>query len=428
MKNLNDIVKADLCLGCGLCNLNTDPMEEKVELKYSFLKGHVVPKKSKKKSKNFQIGFDLCPGKGYKIDSLAKEYGCEDKYHRDLGYYDDLKVVTSKDNDVSEYATSSGVTTLIAKLMIEEKIVDKVIVSKYKYTEKGPVAYAFSTDSDEEIKEAQGSKYCPVNFAELISELKEGNAEFSYAFVGLPCQIASLKYIQSKIKNLGIKYYIGTFCGGFKSYNNMKQLFKLYNFNSSEIHNFRFRIGRQPGKMLIQDKTKSVKIPLEEYTKMTGYLKLKRCHLCVDATAELADFSCGDAWLPKFLKTKISTSIVITRNKEATRILNKLVNTNKITSQKISEEEIIESQSGNIKSKKYRQKSRLKLYKMLGVKTPEIEEGFRKDIKTSLLLEMNIFIRHRIKLFFEKIDLYYLFYYKKTSVQRYILNLWEKVK
>ena len=54
-----------------------------------------------------------------------------------------------------------------------------------------------------------------------------------------------------------------------------------------------------------------------EYVRATGVMKNFRCKTCIDATAELADFSFGDAWLKRFIGTKKPWSIYInfiTRN------------------------------------------------------------------------------------------------------------------
>ena len=286
----------------------------------------------------------------------------------------------------------------------------------------GPVAKPFIAHNYTDLVTAQGSKYCPVNFSEILNKLINNQQSLRYVFVGTPCQIASLRTIQRTQIDLGIKYFVGNFCGGYKSYNNLKQLIKLNKINPEDVSTFRFRGGGQPGSLLIQTPKNEITIPYPEYVKTTGYLKLKRCHLCVDATAELADFACGDAWLPEFESKTIPTSIVIARNKNANEILLNMEEAGIIQCNNISGKDVIKSQFGNIQSKKYRQQSRLKLYTLIRKKVPHISEGFKTEEKVNLMLELNILVRHNIKLFFEKLGLYYLLYYKKTAFQRVILN------
>jgi len=422
MENINDIVNANLCLGCGLCTLNIDS-EDAIELYYSNKYGHLIPKTKNSNSINAQTGYKLCPGKGYKINSLSKAYRLGNEYNENLGFYDNLTVVTSNEKMILKNASSSGIMTLLLNYLIENKIVDKAIVTKFEYTVKGPNAVAFITNKTTDLIEAQGSKYCPVDFSKVINTIKETKTKCSYAFVGTPCQIASLKYIQNNVHDLGIKYFIGNFCGGFKSYNNLKRIIKLNKVEIKDVKYFRFRGGGQPGSMMIQTANKEITIPYPNYVEMTGYSKVKRCHFCVDATAELADFSCGDAWLPLYTDTKIPTSIVITRTKEATEILERINETNKINCHSISQEDVIKSQIGNISTKKHRQFGRMKLYKLLGYNLPEIVEGFTKEEKKSLLFEFNVFISHRIKFLFEKLGLFYFFYYKNSFFKKVMFRL-----
>lgn len=426
MKKLNDIIKYNLCLGCGLCTINPYIQEKPLTLKYSLKKGHDIPNLFNSNNENQKVGFDICPGKGYRINTLAKKFGLSGNFHQDLGYYHSIKVVKNENPIFLKNASSSGISTLIIYYLITNKIVDKAIVTKFDYTKNGPIARPFITNKLDDLIEAQGSKYCPVNLSEVINEIKLENEKLKYVFVGTPCQIAGLRNIQANIQDLGIKFFIGNFCGGIKSYNNLKQLINLNKINPQDVTYFRFRGGGQPGSLKISTKNINIEIPYPEYVKMTGYPKLKRCHLCVDATAELADFSCGDAWLKEYLDTKEPTSIVITRNKEATKILNKMDSEGLIITNNINEEKVIKSQIGNIKSKKHRQYSRLKFYKLLNIKTPDIIEGFKKE-KTSIMTEMNVFLSHKVKLMFEKLGLFYFFYYKNHLSRKIILKIFKDI-
>lgn len=426
MKNLEDVKKANLCLGCGLCTLNLSS-NDVLKMHYSSVKGHSVPIFENTKSNNAIIGFDSCPGKGYQIETLAREYKLGNNFNSDLGLYDNIFSVTAESNKVLANASSSGIMTTILDYMIQSKIVDRAIVTKFKYTRNGPVAEPFTTNNIAELLIAQGSKYCPVDFSKVLDELKINAGICSYVFVGTPCQIASLRYIQNNVQDLGIKFFIGNFCGGFKSYNNLNRLISLNKIRPNSVNYFRFRGGGQPGSMKIQTDNNVVEVPYPEYVKMTGYSKLKRCHFCVDATAELADFSCGDAWLPEFLSTKIPTSIVITRTKAATEILDQMKNLKLISSGTLSASRTVSSQFANIETKKHRQRGRIILYKLLGAKLPQLEEGFSINGNYSLFLESRVFISHRLKFVFEKLGLFYYFYYKNNFLSKVFSKIFKDI-
>ena len=86
---------------------------------------------------------------------------------------------------------------------------------------------------------------------------------------------------------------------------------------------------------------------------------------------------------------------------------------------------VIQSQIGNISTKKHRQSNRLKLYKFFGYRLPEIEEGFIDKSSKSLMFELNVMLSHKVKFIFEKIGLFYFFYYKNPFFKKVFFRLFK---
>ena len=420
--SIKQVVKSGNCLGCGLCTINLkDPTKDKV--KYSKYNGIYEPN-LENIVEDEKINLDICPGSGYKIKSQAEQYSLGNNYDPELGYYDSLKTTQSKDQVILKNAASSGIMTSLVQYMISKKIVDKAIVTKFIYTDDGPRSSTFATNNLDELIDAQGSKYCPVDLSEVIQKLSNSNEK--YIYLGTPCQISGLKRLQNNGIDLNIKFFVGNFCGGFKSYNNLNKIIKIAAMKPKNITFFRFRGGGQPGSLKIDDnKGNTAQIDYPEYVKMTGYSKMKRCHFCVDATAELADFACGDAWLKEYTDTKIPTSIVISRNSKATEIIEAMTFENIISSSDISSKKVIDSQIGNISTKKHRMANRLKLYRFFGYRLPEIEEGFDIKSSKSLMFELNVMVSHKVKFIFEKIGLFYFVYYKNSFFKKVFFRLFK---
>ncbi|RZF58946.1 Coenzyme F420 hydrogenase/dehydrogenase, beta subunit C-terminal domain [Sphingobacterium corticibacterium] len=424
MKDLKDVVEGGLCLGCGLCTINPDKRDTAVKIDYKNNCGHIVPVDFDLLSPNTKAGFEICPGKGYDINSRAKDYELGPYFHLDLGHYDQLAVVSGVGSLYQKNASSSGIMIAIAQYLIERKLVDKAIVTKFTYGDRGVQTKTYASNNLVELLDSQGSKYCPVDLSELIEDLKTNRSNESYVFIGTPCQIAGLRKMQDSVCDLNIKYFIGNFCGGFKSFNNLRRLISMHGIKPQNVDFFRFRGGGQPGSMEIRSEAKKVNVAYPEYVKTTGYSKLKRCHLCVDATAELADFACGDAWLKEY-EGKEPTSIVMTRNNHATEILNNMEREKGITVGNISEENVIKSQKGNISTKKYRQRGRMKLYNILGIKTPFLKEGFHINNKINLKLELNVLFGHKVKFIAEKLGVFKLFYYRKGILRKIMFRIFK---
>ncbi|WP_423127234.1 Coenzyme F420 hydrogenase/dehydrogenase, beta subunit C-terminal domain [Gaoshiqia sp. Z1-71] len=403
---IKDITKINnLCLGCGICHYAG------LELKYKSSRGRFIPQFKGVNAAVLREAYQVCPSVGYDIVSRGTELynvGSDIQYQLELGFFHKAFLVRSLRPKILKRASSGGIITELLLFLLREKLVDKVLVTKFVYTHNGPRTKTYLTDNYDEIVKSQGSKYCPVNMDEAIDEIKK--SQNTIAIVAPPCYIAGFRNIQKSDVEFQrkIKYTIANFCGGYKDYRNIDALAKKYAIDSKDIIEFRFRGEGQPGNMLFKTSRKEVRIPYPLYVGQTGYSKILRCHLCVDATGELADFACGDAWLNHTPDSSNPWSIVICRTHQATGIIGQMKEMRVIQNEGISVKDIIESQKGNIKSKKYRQQSRIKLYKRLFYRIPYINEGYKKE-SSSVRTEMKVFILHKLRLMLQYVGFFNYF-------------------
>jgi coenzyme F420 hydrogenase subunit beta len=404
MKNLEGIVKKGLCIGCGICAYS----EEIGKTVYSEKRDQFIPLITKE-NKRDELAYNICPGKGYNIIEESEILFKSAKYDLELGRVFDQYAAFSNDKQILERASSGGIMSHIAIFLLESKTVDRVLTTQFSY-EGEPRTVCILAKSREEILQSQGSKYCPVDLSNAIREIK--NNDYCVAIIGTPCQIAGIRNIQKidQSFNKNIFITIANFCGGFKSYNNIRLIAKRKGIKSNKIKFFRFRGNGQPGSMLIEETTgKKIELPYPKYVGLNGISKHLRCHLCVDATGELADLACGDAWLPRFLEDINPWSVLITRNEKADDLVKRMRESNMITTQSISLEDIKKSQHENINSKKVRQKSRYYLYKILGFTLPSFDGGYHEN-KIKIWTEIKVYTKHKIKSLLEKLHLFQLVY------------------
>jgi coenzyme F420 hydrogenase subunit beta len=294
----------------------------------------------------------------------------------------------------------------LAIALLECHFVDRVLVTDFEYSPE-PRAIGVLASSRNDILKSQGSKYCPADISGALREIKHNN--YKVAVLGTPCQIAGIREIQRSDRTFRdkISITISTFCGGVKNYDNLDLLARRHGIAPNAVTLFRFRGSGQPGSMLIRDESgKQVAVPYPEYVGHTGFSKHLRCHLCVDATGELADIACGDAWLPRFRNRTYPWSLIIARNKKAADLIRKLACDRQITIEAVSLDEIRSSQHQNLTSKKVRQKSRRYLYRLLGIATPSFDGGYH-DVPLCLALEVKVFLKHRVKILLEHLHLFY---------------------
>ncbi len=339
----------------------------------------------------------VCPGKGVDFKSLAREFiDTTASHHPDLGHWNGMWAAHSASADVIEHASSGGVMTEIAAHLLENGLVNGVVTTRMTYGSPGPRPETFIARSRAELLAAQGSKYCPVPAVAALAD--PGALPGPVAFIGTPCQIAAVRMIQRVRPEWKerVPYTIGNFCGGFRDFREMHRLIRKYGLAPERVVRFRYRGGGQPGSLLIEDDAgRVVTRPYPDYVRETGYTKLRRCLLCVDATAELADFSCGDAWLDRFMHDANPWSIVMTRTCAARKILEDLDRLGVITTAALSPDEVRHSQRINLTSKKHRQHARRRLYRWMGRQVPEYNGGFSRH-GGSLLFEAFVTFCHHV--------------------------------
>ena len=397
---VDDVVKAGLCIGCGVCAYS----DAIGAMQYSHKQEQYVPVLTDGNG-NDAFGFALCPGKGYNIIADSQGLFDEARYDLELGYVYSHCAAFSNDREVMANASSGGMMTQIAIFLLESGIVDRVLVTDFTYG-PAPRAACILAKSRSEILGAQGSKYCPVDLSNAVREIK--NNSYKVAVLGTPCQIAGIRNIQKNDAAFCEKVVmtIATFCGGVKSYRNVDLLARRHGIDPKGVTFFRFRGNGQPGSMLIRESGgRAAEVPYPQYVGHTGLSKHLRCHLCVDATGELADIACGDAWVPRFLKSPNAWSVVIARSRRAADLIETMAWKGIITTAGISLEEIKSSQRENLRSKKVRQKSRRRLYRALGFTLPSFDGGY-DDNGVSIALEVKVLLKHRVKELLEDVRLF----------------------
>lgn len=251
---------------------------------------------------------------------------------------------------------------------------------------------------------AQGSKYCPVNFDTLLNELhqKTGKA----AIMAPPCVISGFRKIEKEHPDFikaNIIFHISNFCVGFKSFRNIKRLAEIHQVDYHNLCDFRFCGEGQPGSLRFIDNTgkvASTSYPL--YVGLNGYSKMLRCHLCPDATGELADIACGDAWISRFQKDKNTWSMIICRNNNSKELVENMEKDGVIATASVTSDEVEFSQRLNLASKKKRQLARMNLYDKLDYYVPDFKNHGYSIKKSPIKTELIVYIKHQLTLLAEK--------------------------
>lgn len=278
MKNVEQVLKENMCAGCGLCSDSQQNM-------YFDHKGYLRPKSP--------IDDELskaCPGIG-----LAQK-GTK-KYNEIWGEVLACKIGFASTDLIRKKGSSGGVITALVKFCLESKLVDGVIqVGK---SESSPIENAVYVLSDiEGVVNNAGSRYSP---SAPLSEIRNllGNGK-RYAFVGKPCDVAALRQLILKERSIGEQFpFLFSFmCAGIPSRDGTLKVLDSLSVRPDQLVDFKYRGDGWPGltKATLSDGEVRSMTYNESWGKILNRFLQPRCKVCVDGTGEFADIVCADAW------------------------------------------------------------------------------------------------------------------------------------
>jgi coenzyme F420 hydrogenase subunit beta len=313
---IEKVAKNGLCTNCGTC-AGTCP-ENAIRMDKDYSIGCYYPQLDDERCNNCGLCFRVCPG--HSVDFKTLNLDIFDKEPEDvlMGNYRDCYLGHATDDNLRYNAASGGVVTALLLFALEKGIIDGALV--IKMSEENPLEpQPFIARTKEEIISACKSKYCPVPANIALREILKEDGRF--AVVGLPCHIHGVRKAELANKKLKEKIvlHVGIFCSHTDTFWQTEFMLKKLGIKEEDIAKIDYRGEGWPGMMSVLLKNgKKVSVPFSEATSLHGLWlhALLRCAFCCDSTAELADISCGDAWLPEVLTNeKMGKSIVIPRTK-----------------------------------------------------------------------------------------------------------------
>lgn len=386
---IDEIVKNDLCIGCGSC---AGICPKKILKIQDNEYGEYTSSEVQVCNSRCGLCLEVCPfGNNENEKQIGtKIYGSAEgiKYLPETGYYLDSYVGYSK--EFRKSSSSGGLATWLLTKLLKESVVDYIICpTPQKNPEK---LFSFEILSDENsIKVSSGSVYYPVEMSEVIQRIQEVPGR--YAITGLPCFIKALRLAAQKNRKIRerIVFTIGLVCGQMKSKNYTKYIAALA--GSDDLKKvgsvyYRGKSAEKPANeyyyQFIDEQGSQYKVFWSEGVSeawLNRWFTPNACNYCDDVYAELADVTFMDAWLPEYTRESRGTNLVLVRSSKILDIIQKGVEKAEINVSKISVEKVIQSQAGVIELKRKQLSYRLYLAQQKGLKVPEKRVYPSKDIE-----------------------------------------------
>lgn len=287
---INQILKGNLCIGCGLCvSIAPEKIQVSLDAK-GFLRPGLVETLSES-----EIGAIAghCPGISINQPTVGDVAA-----HRVWGPVIASRVGYACDHRARWLGSSGGAVSGLAGFLLEAGYADYVVHVAASRINPLMNEVVISRNLQEVLRGA-GSRYAPAAPLENIRQIlgvETGRA----VFIGKPCDVAGLRSLvaaepQIKEKLVGC---ISFFCAGVPSMVGTYAILKQLGVKREEVTSFSYRGRGWPGRAtadLRDGRSVGMDYATSWGTILNRHLQF-RCKICPDGTGEQADISCADAW------------------------------------------------------------------------------------------------------------------------------------
>ena len=349
ISNIERVITGGYCIGCGACAVKDRRilMTERLEMPQA-------------QALSDASADEVCPFSSTVSEDVIAEslYSGNDKYDKRVGYYTGIFVGFAAELDYRQNASSGGMISWILAQLMEQGEIDGVI--HVGESIGGGYEYRVSESLTEVLRNSK-SRYYPVHFDEALQSVL-GNGK-RYAFVGVPCFVKAVRLLGlgSEMVSESIKFTIAIFCGHLKTKAFSEMIAMQQGISSEALKAVDFRVKTQNApanrystqvhyKETTGGDASRSPIPVRELYGLDwglGYFKPLACDWCDDIAGEVADVSCGDAWLPEVVHDGLGNNILVVRNRLIQNILDRGIVSGSIKLDPAAVDAVYESQAGN---------------------------------------------------------------------------------
>jgi coenzyme F420-reducing hydrogenase beta subunit len=253
----------------------------------------------------------------------------------------------ASDESVRERAASGGVISALLIHLLKRKLIDGALICRSKI-ENGEIGYEILIAKNRsEILSCATSKYFDIPMLEGVEKIKKFKGRV--AVVGLPCQIRTITKLMEHdpVLRRKIVLKVGLFCGHVSEKELMERVLRREGIALREVKELHFRLGHWRGETQVLLKNGRWRVfPFNHFGLYQNlfFFSNEKCFHCYDHTSELADISCGDAWLWYLKKRKVKYSVVCCRNEKAEEIMNTMIKDGIAHAEEIPDRTVFESQ------------------------------------------------------------------------------------
>jgi coenzyme F420 hydrogenase subunit beta len=345
-QDISQVVEDLLCHSCGACR-GVCP-EDAIRFGET-VQGLLFPSIDPERCSDCGLCLAVCPGGS--LGGGLMEMLPEDPF---TGTGISSFVGKSTDEKVYSNSQSGGVASeLLLHALRSDLISGAVVVRMEPGTRPRPEVSLASTE--EEIIDAQRSKYTPVPLLEILGRIREHPGKV--AVVGLSCHIHGLLKVCARIPAIREKtaYRIGLACDRSLSGLFIDYLAIKAGFGEDEEKELVFRdksCGGFPGKVRISSpEGRRVILGRSARRRIRPYLTPPRCHMCFDKMNVLSDVTIADPHGIASADRKNGESVCIARTGPGLALVESAMSAGRVTLREIPYKDITRGQKVEKKRK-----------------------------------------------------------------------------
>lgn len=317
----HDVIGVGLCTGCGTC-VGVCPSKC---LAWNY--DSEEPKSIASCPPRCQLCSEVCPGKEADMLRLdcsvfGKERGPQEET---LGVCRRFFRGQAVDDTVRLSAASGGAISALLIYALERGLITGALVAGMDSDRPWRAVPKIARNKREVIACAQ-SKLTIVPTVSMLGEAV-GKGLGNLAVAGLPCHIHGIRKTQlyGKPKKLvnAVKFTVGLLCGSNWSYRATEHVIaEVCGVPLDQVTKVEYRHGEYPGMFTVWTKDGRMisTSSAERRLWSEGFVK-RRCLLCYDYSAELADVSVGDFFDPQMQRGAAGWSVLAVRTEAGDRLV-----------------------------------------------------------------------------------------------------------
>lgn len=315
-----EIMRSGLCIGCGSCAARAGRT-----MRWD-ARGQRVPADGELGERS--AGFArTCPFSPHTADedqiALGQFPGAP---HADpfIGRYETAYVGYVAEQGFRTAGSSGGMVGWVAAELLRRNLVDGVLhVAPVEDPRRDGRLFRYRISrSDTEIRGGAGSRYYPIDLAEVLTEVRAVPGR--YAVIGVPCFIKAVQLLRREepLMRDRIAFTLGLFCGHMKSAHFSSSIAWQLGVHADAVKAIEYRLKdpHRPANWY------TAQLSLADGSTRTrdwwhladgdwgaGFFQNSACNFCDDVVAETADIAFGDAWMEPYASDGRGTNVVVTR-------------------------------------------------------------------------------------------------------------------